>query len=100
MWSLLVFQLLEHLEVFNVKITTFRKCVSKSATMVCLFLVFISKLFFSLFHSVVGAVLMQEVTRSQVGRRGPSVVVHGGGWGRRSCALEFNLNLPGLNQTT
>lgn len=32
MWSLLVPQLLDHLE--NVKMITFRRCVSKSATMV------------------------------------------------------------------
>lgn len=62
----------------------------------CLFLVFILT---KKSHCLVGAVLIQEVTRSQAENRDLSVVMHGGGWGRRSCAVEFDLHLPSLNQT-
>lgn len=52
-WPLLLPQL-EHLEILNVKITTFGKCVSKYATMVLpIFGFYFKTFFFLIVHSVV-----------------------------------------------
>lgn len=81
---LLVPHLLEHLEIFNVKIINFRWYISKSASLgLPLFIlmnhfIFYSCFFISLFP---GAVYIQEVAGPQAERRGMSVVVVVGGGG-------------------
>lgn len=70
--------LLEHLEIFNVKIINFRGYISKSASLgLPLFIlinhfIFYSCFFISLFY---GAVYIQEVAGPEAVRRGTSVVV-------------------------